>query len=216
MYKRQNEYTVEFKAKDFQAIAGYQFTLNLDQDLVEFVDVNAGALAGLSADNFGFAKLNEGVITTSWNTKEVSNLNDNDVVFSLTLKAKSAAQLSNAISLSSRYTNAEAYNGNADLMDVVLEFNNGEVVGSEFALYQNQPNPFKNETTIGFELPEASAATLTIYDVAGRTLKAVSGDFAKGYNQVTINRSDLNGAGVLYYQLDTRNDSATKKMILVD
>ena len=207
-------YTVDFKANEFQAIAGYQFTLNLDQDQVEFVDVKSGALANLSADNFGFSKLNEGVITTSWNTNEVSTLNNDDVIFSIVVKAKSNVQLSSAISVSSRYTKAEAYNAN-DLMDIVLEFN-GDVVGSEFALFQNQPNPFKNETTIGFDLPEATSATLTIYDVAGRTLISINGDYAKGYNTVTINRSDLNGAGVLYYQLDTKHDSATKKMILVD
>ncbi|MFT7606823.1 MAG: hypothetical protein ACI8VT_004426, partial [Saprospiraceae bacterium] len=41
-------------------------------------------------------------------------------------------------------------------------------------------------------------------------------DFAQGYNEVEISRADLSGAGVLYYQLDTENDSATKKMILID
>ena len=213
--KAGNEYTVEFKAKDFKAIAGYQFTMNFNQNAVEFVDVEAGALTGLNADNFGFALVNEGVITTSWNATDVASLNDNDVVFAMTFKAKSNIELSQAIKVSSRYTAAEAYNADADLMDVVFEFN-GEVAGTDFALFQNQPNPFKGETIIGFELPEATTATLSIYDVSGRVLQSIEGEFAKGFNQVTINRSDLNGAGVLYYQLDTPTDSATKKMILVD
>ena len=99
-------------------------------------------------------------------------------------------------------------------MDVTLEFSTEGA--ATFVLEQNQPNPFKAETSIGFTLPEATTATLSIYDVSGRTLKVIEGDFAKGFNQVTINRSDLSGAGVLYYQLDTPTDSATKKMILVD
>ena len=208
------EYTVDFKAKDFKSIAGYQFTLNLN-DKVDFVDVVAGDLNDLSADNFGFSLLNRGVITTSWNGTAVADLNDNDVVFSLILKANADTQLSEVLTIGSRYTKAEAYNA-TDLLDVKVEFNNGTVAANDFALYQNQPNPFKDETVIGFELPEASTATLTIYDVSGRTLKVIEGEFAQGFNQVTVNRSELSGTGVLYYQLDTPNDSATKKMILVD
>ena len=65
-------------------------------------------------------------------------------------------------------------------------------------------------------MPEAGFATLTVYDVSGRVLRVVEGEFAKGYNEVTLNRSEVAGTGVLYYQLDTENDSATKKMILID
>ena len=118
------------------------------------------------------------------------------------------------MSVGSRYTTAEAYNG-YDVMDIALEFNDA-VAGSEFALYQNQPNPFKNETTIGFDLPESGSATITIYDVAGRVLRVISKEYTQGFNQEVISRSELNGAGVLYYQLDTKNNSATKKMILID
>jgi len=39
------------------------------------------------------------------------------------------------------------------------------------------------------------------------------GDFAKGYNAVTVDRSVLNATGVLYYTLETAKESATRKMI---
>jgi len=82
-------------------------------------------------------------------------------------------------------------------------------------LSQNRPNPFRNETVIEFELPEATTATLTIYDVAGRILKTIKGDYSKGVNMETINSSDLNATGVMYYQLDTPTQSATMKMIVI-
>ncbi|MEM1320679.1 MAG: T9SS type A sorting domain-containing protein, partial [Bacteroidota bacterium] len=97
-----------------------------------------------------------------------------------------------------------------------IEFNSGTVVANEFALFQNQPNPFKDETVIGFNLPQASAATLTIYDVSGRVLKQYNGEYAQGYNEVSLNRSELSAAGVLYYTLETTTESATKKMILIE
>ena len=57
---------------------------------------------------------------------------------------------------------------------------------------------------------------MKIYDVSGRILKVIEGDFSRGYNEVSIESGDLNSAGVLYYQLDTPTDSSTKKMILID
>ena len=206
-------YTVDFKAADFDQIAGYQFTLNFDANAVEFVDFEAGALRGLTADNFGFHKLNEGVITTSWNAANALSVTNDEVLFSLTFTAKAATQVSKVLNIAqnTEYTSAEAYNEAAELYDLTINFNT-----ADNALFQNQPNPFRNETIIGFELAVDAAATVTIYDVAGRIIKQYNGDFAKGYNSLTINRSELSGSGVLYYQLETADFSATKKMILVD
>jgi hypothetical protein len=208
-------YTVNFNAKEFTNILGYQFTLAFDKNAVELVEVE-GELANLDANNFGMNLLEEGVITTSWNATDVTSLEDDATVFSVTFVAKSNVLLSDVISVNSRWTKAEGYDSNANLLNIGLTFNNGNVVSGDFDLYQNQPNPFKAETVIGFNLPEGSVATLTIYDVSGKVLKLVKGEFAQGYNEVTINRAELSGAGVLYYQLDTDTDSATKKMILID
>jgi hypothetical protein len=85
----------------------------------------------------------------------------------------------------------------------------------EFALYQNRPNPFRAETLIGFMLPEAMEAILTVYDVTGKVLKVVEGDFIKGYNEISLKIRDLGMVGTLFYQLDTRDYTATRKMIIV-
>jgi hypothetical protein len=82
-------------------------------------------------------------------------------------------------------------------------------------LFQNQPNPFKEATAISFYMPEAGEATLSIYDLSGKLLKVVRGDYGQGMNVEEINRSDLE-SGMLYYQISTANDTATRKMILLD
>ncbi|MCC6410234.1 MAG: T9SS type A sorting domain-containing protein, partial [Saprospiraceae bacterium] len=91
---------------------------------------------------------------------------------------------------------------------------NGSIVnGVGFELYQNQPNPFVSKTVIGFHLPEATEATLTVFDETGRMIYTVNGDFAKGNNAITLDRAQINTVGVLYYKLETATDSASKKMI---
>lgn len=88
--------------------------------------------------------------------------------------------------------------------------------GGEFALYQNQPNPATNETTIGFNLPTESKAILTIMAIDGRVVKVFNGQYKAGYNAITINKSDLKTGGIFYYRLETADHSASKKMIIID
>ena len=206
-------FTVDFKANDFKNIAGYQFTLGFDNSAVEFVDVTTN-LAGLDVSNFGLTKLSEGVITTSWNSNEGVTVANGEALFTMTFRANAAVNTEALLSINSRYTESEAYS-NSDLYNVVLEFN-GTSVSNGFELFQNTPNPFKAETTIGFNMPAAGSVTLTIYDVSGRTLRLIEMDAVKGANSVNVNRAGINATGVLYYQLETATETATKKMILVD
>ena len=203
-------YTVDFTAKDFE-VQGYQFTLNFDQSEVEFVEVKA-AVAG--AENFGYKLLDKGVLTASWNGNDVK-LTGEQVIFSLVFKALNGLELSDAIQVNSRFTLAEAYRADGSLLDVGLAFN-GNLLTAGFELYQNTPNPFDKGTVIGFILPEASTATLTISDVSGKILRIKEGDFAKGYNEFRLERSEIKATGLLYYQLDTDTDSATRKMVVFD
>ena len=88
-------------------------------------------------------------------------------------------------------------------------------VTGDYKLEQNRPNPFRVETVIGFSLPEAMEATITIYDVTGRQLRQIQGDFSRGYNQVQFRREGLQASGILFYQLRTAEYTEVKKMMLV-
>jgi hypothetical protein len=179
--------------------------LNLDKSKVELVDIVYGVA---KAENFGVFT-NEGIITTSWNGEAKQG-----ALFTLVLRAKADAQLSNTLSLN-RVVSAEAYNSNNDQLNVALKFNGAEVA-TGFELKQNTPNPFNGETLINFNLAKATTATLTISDVTGRILKSVRANYAKGMNQVILKASDLNASGVLYYTLEADDFTATKKMIIVE
>jgi hypothetical protein len=192
-------FAVNFKATE--AVSGYQFTMNFPG--LEVVDVTPGA--NMKSENFGvFAN----AITTSFDGA-------NQGEFAVTFRAVKGGNLSELLSVSSQITKAEAYK-NGERMDVAFRFNNNgssTIAGVGFELYQNQPNPFVNKTFIGFHLPEATTATLSIFDETGRLVYNQKGSFAKGYNSIAIDRALLNTVGVMYYKLETANNSATKKMI---
>ena len=193
--------TIDFSSADFDAL-GYQFTLNFDG--LNFVEVAEG-----NAENFGFTNLDRGMITTSWN-----GVATDDALFSLTFTATQDAQLSDLLSISSAITKAEAYNREGETMDVAIQFGSGNAVAEGFALYQNTPNPFNGATVIGFNMAEAGAATLSIMDVSGKVVFTLNGDYARGYNQITVSSEQLPATGVLYYTLATANETATQRMVV--
>ena len=197
---------VAFRAPGLMDIEGCQFTLQLDPALGRIQEVHFG---NAGSENIGTSRLEEGIITLSWN-----GVADSDLLLEVTLQAKSNAKLSEMLTLSSRFTAAEAYGRGAGLLDVALQFVEPALPG-EFELFQNSPNPFSDQTTIGFQLPERSGITLTATDLSGRTVHLLSGQYEAGFHQMVLDSKDLPGSGVWMYTLATDTFTAGKKMIVL-
>ena len=206
-------YDITFHSDNFNGIHGYQFTMNFDAEALIYGGVLTEELPNLNDGNFGLSKLKEGVITTSWTNQEAMSLTRASNLFTLRFTAKQDVLLSEVVSLNSSYTIAEAYNSDLELMNIDLKFNGESLTSSRLHLYQNRPNPFSSETLIGFDLPEAGAATLNIYDVNGILLMQVEGDYEKGYNNVVISNERLT-TGLMYYELVTTSKTLVRKMVL--
>nr|MBP6794603.1 T9SS type A sorting domain-containing protein [Saprospiraceae bacterium] len=209
--KAGEEAVIEFTSANFNGIEGYQFSLAMKG--LDLKSVQSGVLK-VSESNFGVTKLGQGYVTTSWNESKGITAGANDVLFSIKVKATKATTLSEALVINSKYTRAEAYN-NSEALNVSLEVGNKKSAAG-YALYQNTPNPFKATTVIGYELAKSGAVTMRITDVTGKLVRMYNQDGVKGYNQFKVNRSDISGAGVLYYTIETKDFSATKKMIVVE
>jgi hypothetical protein len=202
---------VTFASGVIADIAGFQFTLELLPDQLELVDIEYGLA---QAGDFGFRYIDEGLITSSWYPQGA--INPEGALFKLILRAKDYGRLSEAIHLSSRLTQAEAYSQWMEDLDVKLVFQKagGQSVQPAFKLEQNRPNPFNDQTTISFTLPEAGEASLSIYDANGRMIKMIRGNFDQGMHNIELNAADL-PSGLLYYRLESGSHQAIKKMILV-
>lgn len=86
---------------------------------------------------------------------------------------------------------------------------------SEVILYQNTPNPFVYETKIGFELPENGYSRLSIFDQYGKVIKVIQGNYAKGFNEITLDRGALPN-GILYYSIEMNGQRVIKKMLIFE
>jgi len=95
-----------------------------------------------------------------------------------------------------------------------------EGIPNEFALHENYPNPFNPTTTLRFDLPEVSDATVTIYNMLGQKVRTFNmNDTPAGYHSIkwdaTNDYGDPVGAGVYLYQLRANQFVKTKKMVLL-
>ncbi len=215
--------TLSFLANDMNVVAGNEYTVNIAADKMDAAafqgtfsfngatvkTVKAGSLNNMTDGNFGIFS---NAVTTSWNGKT----QDASDVLAITFVANKSGKLSDMLTVNSALTQAVANDAAGNEMNVNLKFNTGKVAGGEFALYQNQPNPVANETTIGFNLPKDGQARLTITAVDGKVVKVLNGTYKAGYNTVTVNKSDLNASGVFYYRLETADHSASKKMVIIE
>jgi hypothetical protein len=193
--------------------SGFQFTVNFDADAFSLVNVTGG-IQGMADQNFGFARLEDGMIAVSYNRADNAELPAGQKVIELTLKAKTATTIAEALWIDSAVTPAEAYDEDDNVMKV--EFNVEGRTNTVAMLYQNTPNPFKATTIIGFDLPEANTATINIYDVTGKIVKSITGTYAKGYNSLEINKAELGTSGMMYYTLESGTFKATRKMIIIE
>jgi hypothetical protein len=113
-----------------------------------------------------------------------------------------------------------------DLRDVANRFladspvsGGGEVpvVPSTLRLVGARPNPFRTETAVRFDLPEASRVSLSVYDVHGRRVRElVRGDIAAGVHAIAWDGRDDTGrrvsAGVYFSRLAVGSSVATEKI----
>jgi hypothetical protein len=217
----------ELTFKAAQTLQGFQFTmLHSGLELLEVVNAD-----GVNAQNFGQF---EGKTTVSV---------DGAQAFTLQFRATKSGKLSQMLGVSGEITRAEGYpmitpqspvtqspitqspvtqspitqspitQSPITKLGIAFRFDGKTISGVGFELYQNQPNPFVNKTFVGFHLPAAAEATLSVFDETGRVVYQQKGQFSKGENAISLDRALINTTGMLYYRLETATDSATKKMI---
>ena len=209
-------YRVELHSDELAAFEGFQFTLATDETSVDILAVDGSEAWGIASENFGTQMLADGKIATSWEQRTSDGVSASGPVMTVTLRARNAVRLSDVLSINNSITTAEAYGSSEIVHGVALEFV-GDDSYAGFELHQNQPNPFAQSTSIGFVLPQDQQVSLTIYDLTGKLIHQQQGDFAKGYNQVDVSKRDLiYSSGILYYQLDSEEFTATRKMIVLE
>ena len=208
--KEGEEFIVELKASSFEEVYGFQMALKLD-GLTGISLIGQG----INLDNSNYALFKDGTLTLSWSDVRSMTIKNGLPVMSLKVRANRNGKLSEMLSLDQTVFDNEAYVGGAisttglGLLPSALD--------QAFALYQNEPNPFRNETSISFKLPDAGMVNLSIIDITGKTIYAQRINGHRGINSVSLSRKDVGFAnGLMIYRLESGAHSLQRKMIIIE
>jgi len=89
-----------------------------------------------------------------------------------------------------------------------------------YALYQNWPNPFNNQTMIQYKLPQKGKVLLTFFNIQGKeVIRLIDNEQPAGHYRVIWNGKDIQGgdvaSGIYFYQLKVNEFIQTKKLTLI-
>ncbi len=209
---RGEEVSLVFETENEKDFLAWQFTLSFRQDLMEFLEVKK-----IENIYFGTSTVEKGAITFSWNGVGNTRLETKLKWFEVRFMAKESFEVNEAINITSKYTEAIAYNSIGGEYDVQLHLEDGlyTLSNEEFKLYPNTPNPFKETTSINFYLPKEDNVEITVFDITGKLLKTYNSFYPKGKQSFLLEKEVGFSSGVLYYHVKTSKHQASGKMILL-
>ncbi len=196
--------SVNILSEKNSTLLGLQISLNIEG--MENVSLTSAVLNITSADY----SVNGSVLNISWSSPNTIEVNKNDVLFTVSGTAEAIVDLS--INANTNLT-AEAYNDNLEIMNI--EIHTRELVDTKFDVFQNEPNPFEDQTVIRYTLSLDGPVSISIIDISGKIVYVNSKVSKKGNGQFLINAATLDQSGVYYYSIKTDENIITKKMIFI-
>lgn len=137
----------------------------------------------------------------------------NDLQDSLTVQSTQIAALQNQMNA----IQAVFFANNGAQPQLEQQGRQSNVNFSQAELYQNTPNPFKQETTIAYRLPSnIQSASLCIYNLNGLQLKKYELDTSVISNNVMVEGSTLMAGMYIYALIIDGQMVASKRMVLTD
>ena len=206
--------TIPVRVKDFNSIAGMQFTLNYNQTRLSLNSINAKALQA----EYNLSQAANGKVSFLWmnNDATATTLADSTVLFELVFDKKEPLN-DEDIRLSSDITPMEAWDANYNNLSITK--GNGKLtdIAADASTQENwelSPNPSNGNITIRWENIQDKTIQLQLYNVDGillsqQTVKA-------GNTAVSVNlKSAVHLAPGVYYLKALGLTNNTVKKILI-
>ncbi len=92
---------------------------------------------------------------------------------------------------------------------------NDEVIPARFALDPAFPNPFNAQTVINYSVAKNSAATLKLFDIAGREIATLfDGEATVGSHSTILNAQEMGlESGIYYVRFEAAGDKAVSQIV---
>ena len=206
---------IPVSANNLEEIVGFQFEIHIDETKANLLYPPVFSI--LKEKNIGTSLMSSGYLLGSWNRESEEVFSPNSPLFLLKLEIKKDSKLSDLIELKNNFLHSEAYDNEGNIIRLSIDFGRSTLIEtvSAFELFQNRPNPFKENTVIEYVLPQNGLVQLEIMDIKGTRLFTTQQAGLKGKNHILIEQSDLLGSGLFFYKINTPFGQKMRKMMVL-
>lgn len=192
--------SIPLRIREDALLQGLQWTM-VYSDKLEFSGFESKSLP-MKADNLAVISRDRlNYLTVSWHQLAPLKLAAEDELIHLVFLVRSSDRLSKNLYVCNDIARSEAYDPDDRIMDLRLSFRAANF-GSQASVTQNQPNPFREETTIGLQLPSRNQVVLSIFDSEGKLVHKSSAEYPAGNHRIVINDKILaQRTGVFYCKI---------------
>ena len=175
---------VSFYSTNFQAIRGFQFTIEWDDSQLNYIDFSTNN-SGLFVNSH--LADTRGLLPVLFNTEnqEGKYFNENEEIFSLLFLKNSDQEP--YIDINSHLTKKEAYNKDLSLLIPNLV---NKSISDECMHIDVTPNPFSEFIQLNLFNNEDDNAYVSLYDQLGKIINKTQHQIYKGHNSISFN--DIN------------------------
>ncbi len=205
VYTSNGENVIPVTASQNEMLTGFQIAIKVEK--ASDVMIKEGVL---HIEEYQYSFVN-GYLVISWFDLGGIKVKKGDQLFNIVLTSNGASTVARHLSKGVGIINAEYYNKELETRSLGLQFIKN--TNDAFEVYGNTPNPWNNETTISFNIPQAGDVMLNVRDITGRLVHTSKNHFVKGQNTITLQKDQLGVSGILIYDLIFDNDLKTMKML---
>jgi hypothetical protein len=201
-----SQITIPVKVTGFNSVLSIQGSIQFDQTKLQFVSLqDFTSLSGMTLGGFGITQVSSGKLTFSWMEPGLSGLTlpDSGTIFSIKFNVIGSAGQTIPLQFVNSPTPFEVVdptmapisyalvNGSVYIFTSVSVPENAD---NRFHVYQNEPNPFSDQTRFVFTLPEEGKVSLEVYNILGDKVSSFEGSFQAGERSFEWDASNIYGA----------------------
>lgn len=208
-----NKIRLPIRLSDLDPISGFQMALGYDPEQVRFEGLQRGALDNLGPEHV--ASADPGIIRFSWDNILFPVELSDDPLFTLTFTALQDVQNQDWLWLAEAGYPAESYDSDDKAQKLILRWSEpGESPEPLVdALFDPEPNPFRDRTWIPVDLAADGPIELSIIHSNGNVLTHQRQFLPAGHHRLEITDQSLPGAGIYYCKLKTPRGIYYRSMV---
>jgi len=210
-------YRIPVYAGDMTSVMGLQLSLAASEG-VTIRGLTSAMLEVRKSDYHIFEVEGKKMVNISWNSQAPSQLSSSDILFEIEVTSDTPVRAETALKINEESLAPEVTDAGIHARSLKLRSSAEEPDDSNaLTIFQNVPNPFSDQTSVRYSLPENDEVELTLADVDGKVLFKKKDKMKAGIHEMIVSRS-MTGmkSGVFLFTVTTSREKSSIRMIQIE